>query len=57
MMTRLKAMTHKEIGWDDIEQCTHCTRAFDVSELEQDLLGDYTCLECKEAKEMMESEE
>jgi len=50
-------MTHKEIGWDDIEQCTHCTRAFDVSELEQDLLGDYTCLECKEAKEMMESEE
>lgn len=50
-------MTYKEIGWYELEQCTHCTRAFDVSELEEDLLGDYTCLGCKEAKEIMEEEE
>ena len=49
-------MTGYAIDHDDIEQCTHCTRAFDVSELEQDLLGDYTCEECKEAKELLESE-
>lgn len=50
-------MTHIEIDWDDIEVCTHCQCNFDISELEEDLLGDYICLECKEAKEMLESGE
>ena len=50
-------MVGHTIDWDDIKPCTHCENQFDMAELEEDLLGDYICIECAEAKELLKDDE